>query len=160
MHDGKWPERVRQIEGSHTLLTSIDRERFPATGFGKIQSTGVLMNIPELPDCVRQLKSVILGAAHRHGFFMKLPRRLALAEISLDLPKALECTHEIQRSARLPSDLDGPCPLHLLVGRRAPSVQLRNLHLLLVSFGQRLGVEGHQDEPAVPLEQNGNIVVK
>jgi hypothetical protein len=53
------------------------------------------------------LKSVTVGTANRHGFFIQDPGRFSIAKISLDLPKTPERTKEIESSARLTRESNG-----------------------------------------------------
>jgi hypothetical protein len=77
-------QRVREIERRGLRVRAVQREGFEQEWFGLAGAAGVLVDVPDVADCVGEFQVVAETAINRGRGFVGRERCFSLAEIALD----------------------------------------------------------------------------
>jgi hypothetical protein len=88
-------------------MSSIDGHGLFVARFGQVEAPGILMEVAEMSNGVRQLKRIGAFAAEGHRLFVQRESGGAPPEISLDLAQPFQGRNERFPPARPTTERDG-----------------------------------------------------
>ena len=90
----EWSKRIREIKRCRMRMGSIDFQGLTVVRLSAVETAAIVVDVAEVTNRVCQQTGIVTMPADRDGFFVERLCRIAVPEVTLDLPESFERVRE------------------------------------------------------------------